>query len=529
MPHEPVEATPPAHCDVAVIGAGLAGASIAALMVRRRPKTRVVLFEAGEALEASAAEPLSPIASLFFSRVLGAEDWLAREHLPATGTHAWFAAQHGQGLAEMAEIGWSSDGPQPCHHIDPARLARQLERRAEREGLCVLRGQRVTRVELSWPRSRLCFERGGDECDLHARWTIDATGAEALLARELGLRRFFGTPALWTAQARWSDLCEFEDSAPNEGQSPRLAPWSRSREFATHHFCGEGWQVRVSPHPSGGSSVHLLALREAWVGRNGSATPIEAYSRFVRSRPGLRELLRRARLSPASFEGGTRLDWAAKDRCGRGWWLLGEAAGASTRPFSSPIDRLVRDAVSAASTILGDVSGATPQGHTLTELGAHNQRSRARDTSEANELFAVLGPLHADAATVRIMLAIERFFEGRESSRSTRDPESLWRASRDVAWLSSLRGTWITRLKELAAVRGEAGIGCNFNSRPGRTLERARSSWAECATAAALWLRLEYGLIREGLRPVPGDDHLPAQAEIVRRAALAQERAGDFQ
>ena len=81
---------------------------------------------------------------------------------------------------------------------------------------------------------------------------------------------------------------------------PNLPPISAARRLGTNHFCGYGWWCWVIPLAGGETSIGVVYNKDLFeLGGPGSA--IENYRAFLEGQPGLRELIRGARLNEDDF------------------------------------------------------------------------------------------------------------------------------------------------------------------------------------------------------------------------------------
>ncbi|MFT7486128.1 MAG: 2-polyprenyl-6-methoxyphenol hydroxylase-like FAD-dependent oxidoreductase [Candidatus Paceibacteria bacterium] len=502
------------HYDVLVIGAGLAGVSTALLIKRRHPSARVLLVDKRAQLaKGGTSEPLAGVSSVFMSMALHATEILAREHLPRHGEHFWFAKTPHGTLAEMSELGADEFASHPAHHVDSRRLAHSLLGNALHEGVELLLGHEVTKVSMSWPQSSLTLQGPETALELQGRWVIDSSGRSAVLAAELDLESHLDLPPTWNAVANWTGVAPF-DVQP-EGEAPRR-PFPRSREFATHHFHGREWRVSLVPHVGGGASLHLNLDWKAYAGFRARRSPLEAYSHFVRSCPGLRELLRDAQLEASSFCSHKEQDWTAKRRAARGWFLVGKAAGAPPTIFGERLDALVRTIWNAAEVVSLDLKGAQAEAELVERIGRYNLREQQYDMADRISLRSGTRALCGDAALCSVAYSLRRSVQSLEMRRIASDLERLSILSWHTLWQGKVRGAAYARLKELSRKRIASGHYGNRNEHWQLYLGPGESTLRPLGAALWQWLQLEYTVLRESMSPVPGDT-LESSSSLFRR------------
>jgi|GEM_PF-2643379 len=492
------------RCDALVVGAGLAGSAAALLLKRRLPDARVVLVEARRERDArDASLPVSALATRFLLRDLGAGELLARRHLPCDGLYDWFAAEAADRLVGMSVVGGSP--PARAFHVDPERLGEELLASAREAGAEVEEGTRATRWEGGWPESRVLLRKGETEFACAARWVIDASGAAAWLAGEESLRLSLDGAAPRIAVARWTELAALDD--------PRLVgalpSGSQLDALATHRFHFAGACVRVSPQVAGGASVELREPAHAAESTVPGRTALEDYCARVRSLPGTRELLARARLVDGSFTAERPASWTPRARGGRGWLLLGAAGGRVVVPRVDPLERLAQDLAALARLVPDDLAGELGEEELADGLRRHERASRARDAALARELAQGAGARHGEAATCAASRTLEH---GNEARRlRARDPL-------EIAAPSALHGFLLERLDLLARRRGVAAVKARRDHLSGL------GPWRAGLAVAHRWSALEAAELRRRLSPEATDTAAAVLSGVGDRAAAARAR-----
>ena len=518
------------HFDVLVIGAGLAGICTALLIRKRSPKARVAIVEQETHLPDSGnSYALSGVSSIFMSMALDATDLLTREHLPRHGEHLWFAADAQAPMSSMSEVGADEFASHPAYHVDNRRLAHSLLQRAREAGVQVLLGCEVLKLRAEWPESSVQVRCGAQSRSLHARWIVDAAGRAGLFARQLDLRQELDTPASWNAVANWSGILPFERVGESDPRHHKLARFARSRESSTHHFHGPHWRASLVPHAGGGASLHLNMDWEHYAASRAQSSPIEVYSRFLRSSPGLRELLHGASIDAASFQSHREQDWTAKERCRRGWFLVGEAAGTPATVFGERFDSLVRTIWNAAEVIGKDLARRATEAEVVEMLGRCNMRERQYDRADRIRLRSTTRSLCGDAALCSVAYSLRRSVQSLEMQRIVSHLSRLSILSWHSLWQGRLRGTVYARLTELARKRRINGHYANRNAHWQLQLGPGEGTLRPLLAAGWQWLQLEYASLREGLSPVPGDSHESPGHELQRRAAEFRATLGTAQ
>ncbi len=514
------EASLPDRCDLLVIGAGLAGVSAALRVKCTSPLSQVILVESERDLpETGWSEALPPGATVFFTKALRAGDLLVRGHLPSHGNHEWFAASDLDPLAAMSSVGCQETAR--AFHVDVPRLRSSLLTRARAAGVVVSLGTRVKRTELTWPESRVRLANTLGTRDLDARWIIDGSGVEACLAREHGLLQELGTTGSWVAGANWTGTLRLDSL---ELVAPKDSSCWRPREFATHDFCLPHGRVSLRPHVGGGTSAILTLDRAAEESRPHRGTPLESYSHWVRTMPGVREVLAQARLESSSFRATRQIDWTVSRVCARGWFLVGDSAGRRSTSSSSSLNRLAEDVWIAADLIAAELNGDSSEVEILERLHRHDQAARARATVEAPEAGEQSAPLRADAILQAAASCMDIAAESWHLRRAELAADQLPRGSRLTPWLGALRGTVLSRLRRLAQLRLDSGLRGTHNRRWHPTV-RANGTLLPLTTTLAFWMRAEFAGLRHAMTPVRNDSHVTSTAEISQRAARALETA----
>ncbi len=503
--------------DVIVIGGAFSGASTALLLRRAMPECRVLVVETSERFGHKVGEATVELSSLFLHRALGLYDHLSREHLPKHGLRFWFADRKESTLYEMSEVGPGAAPGLPSFQLDRSKLDEHLLQRASEEGAEVARPARVTSFDLGWPQSRVrILSEGEPERTVTTRWLVDASGRSAVIARRLRLLERHPKHPIAASWGRWRGVRDLDGPGVlgEDPCNPRLPDIAASRRLATNHFCGRGWWAWMIPLSNGKTSIGVVWNKDLF-SLPGEGTTRQRYEAFVRSRPGLRELVGDATFDDGDGMSYSHVPYRAHRFIDRGWALVGDAA-AFLDPFYSPgLDHASITVWRTTRLLEDELAGRLDPGTLERELSDHNATLAGsyRNLSEAlyegkyellgdAELTAcaflidtasyylgVVTPAYRDLSTLRNPVLGPDFVAGRIAHRCLR--------------------FFNRRLQRLAEVRRERGLygrrnrGWTLLIRP---FETGPAGLRSLSSGLFLWLRIELTtLLRLGADPMSSE------------------------
>lgn len=252
----------PEQTDVAVLGGGLAGLTLALQLKQANPGVRVAVFERHRHPVPEAAhkvgESTVEIAADYFANVLGLADHIERDQLRKYGLRFFFHAGRHDDLARAAELGAAHLLTVPSYQIDRGIFENHLGERARELGVDFLDGVRVTATELAGDGDaphRVHVERDGETALVRARWIVDAMSRASRLKRRLELSEDNGhhCSAVWFRIAQRIDLGEWSDDADWQARCSEMPRW-----LSTNHLMGRGYWVWLIPLSSGSTSVGIV-------------------------------------------------------------------------------------------------------------------------------------------------------------------------------------------------------------------------------------------------------------------------------
>jgi flavin-dependent dehydrogenase len=253
---------PPAeHYDVAILGGGLAGLTLAIQTKQARPETSVVVFEKREGPAPLAAfkvgESTVPSGAHYFADVVGMEDHLLNEQLVKCGLRYFPPTATNEDITKRVELGPPIYPPHDNFQVDRGLFENKLAARARSVGVDVQQGARVQAVELGDPH-RIDFEQFDTESTTTARWVLDASGRASIIKRKLDLATDCGhhINSAWFRLAGGLDL---EDWGRENAEWMGRMPEPGVRRFSTNHLMGEGYWVWLIPLSTGPISIGVCA------------------------------------------------------------------------------------------------------------------------------------------------------------------------------------------------------------------------------------------------------------------------------
>jgi flavin-dependent dehydrogenase len=326
----------PPTTDVAILGGGLAGLTLAIQLRRRNPHIAVTVIErrAHPVREAAfkVGESTVEIGAHYFSSVLGLREHLDAEQIRKFGFRFFFS-EGCDDIGRCTELGVSQLLPTPSWQLDRGRFENFLGAHARELGVDFRDAAVVRGVELDALGGHdVRFEHGGAGHALRARWVVDASGRAGLLKRKLGLAE----PNAHDVNAVWWRVDGFVD--PNDWSDDpqwlgRCDPPDRWR--STNHMCGPGYWFWLIPLASGAHSLGIVC--------DAAMHPLEGMNTHDKAMAWLRE--HQPQVARSLEAPGHRLQdfmflrdfsYGCKQVFSADRWALTGEAGVFLDPFYSP-------------------------------------------------------------------------------------------------------------------------------------------------------------------------------------------------
>lgn len=246
---------PEGHFDVAILGGGLAGLTMAIQLKKARPETRVLVTDkrAEPAPEAAfkVGESSVEVGAHYYRDVIGMRDHLEQSQLRKLGLRFFLPAGDKSDITKRVEFCTPAHLAAFTHQIDRGRFENELFRRARKEGADAFRGWRVQDVEIGADKHTIRLSQEEDETSVTASWIVDASGRANILRRKLDL----GTDTGHHINAAWIRLAgdlDFEDWADDDQEWLDRMPERGLRSLSTTHLISEGywlWLIRLASGP----------------------------------------------------------------------------------------------------------------------------------------------------------------------------------------------------------------------------------------------------------------------------------------
>ncbi|GLF93017.1 NAD(P)/FAD-dependent oxidoreductase [Streptomyces yaizuensis] len=370
-----VAAAPDDIVDVAVIGGGAAGLTLALHLREQRPGTRIVVLErqAHPVPEAAhkVGESTVEIAGYYLREVLGLGRHLQSQQLNKYGLRVFFSKDGNDDITRRVELGHSvrPSGAVGTYQLDRGRLENALGRELAERGVRFLSGAKVEALDLlpgdGHHRLRVRTDDGATR-QFQARWVVDATGRASLLKRRLGLAKKVGhrANAVWFRVGCPIDVDQWSDDPQwhariEEGR----------RELSTNHLMGPGYWVWLIRLASGSTSVGIVT--------DPDLHPFEQLNRFERAlewldahEPQCAGVIRRDLDKIQDFRVMKDYAYSCEQVFSEDRWCLAGEAGVFLDPLYSP----GLDLIAISNGLITDLITHALDGEDIQERAAiHNQ------------------------------------------------------------------------------------------------------------------------------------------------------------
>lgn len=323
--------------DVAILGGGLAGLTLALQLRQQDASLRITVIERHRHPVREAAfkvgESTVEIGAHYLSHVLGLREHLDAEHIRKFGFRFFFSEGRDD-VDACTEVGVSRLLPTPSWQIDRGRFENFLGAHVREHGVEFVDGAVVRGIDMAAGDAphAVRFERDGESHTLEARWLVDASGRAGLLKRKLDLAQ----PNDHDVNAVWWRVDGHLD--PNDWSDDpewlaRCTPPDRWR--STNHMCGPGYWFWLIPLSSGAHSLGIVC--------DATMHPLETMKTHAGAMAWLHEhqpRVARALEAPEhrvqDFMFLRHFSYGCKQLFSRGRWALTGEAGLFLDPFYSP-------------------------------------------------------------------------------------------------------------------------------------------------------------------------------------------------
>lgn len=342
--------------DVLIIGAGLAGLSLARQLLLADPGKRILMVDRQAEIppeRQKVGEATVQVSGYYFSRVLDLEEHLLREHYLKYNLRFHWKTGRGDGAYEDYSQSYIRTLSNiATYQLDRNKLETEILRLSrESPGFELIHPATGLSVELSedGPHS-FQFEAGGRRIAGRATWVVDASGRNRFLVRREKLERpspiDHGSSFLWVDGLLDPERLTGLDRKAVRVRPERSALGHLPTFLATNHFCGEGFWLWVIPL-HGKTSLGLvydaakISSKEVGTAEKLVEWICREFPLFARDLPQ-RKILHHSGFTSFAYDGGQTISPSR-------WALVGEACR-----FSDPLYSPGGDLIAIYNTVIAD-------------------------------------------------------------------------------------------------------------------------------------------------------------------------------
>jgi len=393
--------------DVLVMGGGATGQLAAAYLRKCIPNLKVAVIEGRRENRPIVGESLVEV-SVDFMLELGLGAYLVEKHYPKYGLTYYFKPDIDNPTDRTYVVDEIPTAPQILSfQINRFTFDREVRDRNVENGVELIGGT-VTRVDINGSdglQTVTVQDAGGEKQTLSARWLVDATGRNRVLAKRLQLQETVKEQK----NVFWFRLKKFDPEILSHIRALKKQNRAYVPYFATHHFFGKGNWIWCIPMRSL-ENVPLISIGITYrndIYPHGEVRTMEQFLECVgREHPVIVELVRSGTIVDTNFYGSYM--WECRQRYSPDrWYIIGDAGDTVDPLYSVGLALSSLQIRQIAAIIQRELKGLDTTEFTkdLDTVLAAFQRSVTRDTTRLYECMGDAYQCH-----LRVHLAVLKLF-----------------------------------------------------------------------------------------------------------------------
>ena len=393
--------------DVIVMGGGATGQLAAAYLGKRFPNLKVAVVEGSHKNRPIVGESLVEV-SVDFLFELGLGPYLVEKHYPKYGLTYYFKPDIDNPADRTYVVDEIPTAPQILSfQINRFTFDREVRDRNVENGVELIGGT-VTEVDINSGdglHAVTVQDTAGGKQTLSARWLVDATGRNRVLAKQLQLQ----AAVKEQKSVFWFRLMNFNPEILSHIRALKKQNRAYVSYFATHHFFGRGNWIWCIPMRSP-ENVPLISIGITYrkdVYPHGEVRTMEQFLECVgREHPVIVELVRSGTMVDTNYYGSYM--WECHQRYSPDrWYIIGDAGDTVDPLYSVGLALSSLQIRQIAAMIQRELMGCDNTEFTkdLDTVLAAFQRSVTRDTTRLYECMGDAYQCH-----LRVHLAVTKLF-----------------------------------------------------------------------------------------------------------------------
>jgi len=393
--------------DVLVMGGGATGQLAAAYLRQCIPNLKVAVVEGPHKNRPIVGESLVEV-SVDFMLELGLGAYLVENHYPKYGLTYYFKPDIDNPTDRTYVVDEIPTAPQILSfQINRFTFDREVRDRNVENGVELIDGT-VTRVDINGSdglQTVTVQDPEGGKQTLSARWLVDATGRNRVLAKQLQLQETVKEQK----NVFWFRLTNFNPEILSHIRALKKQNRAYVPYFATHHFFGKGNWIWCIPMRSP-ENVPLISIGITYrkdIYPHGEVRTMEQFVECVgREHPVIVELVRSGTIVDTNFYGSYM--WECRQRYSPDrWYIIGDAGDTVDPLYSVGLALSSLQIRQIVAIIQRELKGLDTTEFTkdLDTVLAAFQRSVTRDTTRLYECMGDAYQCH-----LRVHLAVLKLF-----------------------------------------------------------------------------------------------------------------------